>query len=261
MPFTFAHPAAVLPLARPLGRWGCMSALVIGSMAPDFSYFIPLDIDRGFSHSMQGIIGFGLPAGLLVYVLYHLLMKQPLLALLPASIAGKAASLLAPSPLWPPVSIGIVAINILLGACTHVAWDSFTHQADVMVLAIPALQQKLFDLGSYPIHVFKLLQHLSTAIGLLVVMLFVWRKWLAAPESSLPFQALSLSLRVVVLALLFLLPTVFGLYEGYLAFHSNDVWGLRRFVGATIMTALPVLFASTCCYCATWRVGSMLNTK
>jgi hypothetical protein len=27
------------------------------------------------------------------------------------------------------------------------------------------------------------------------------------------------------------------------------------------MTALPVLFASTCCYCATWRVGSMLNTK
>ncbi len=126
MPFTFAHPAAVLPLARPLGRWGCMSALVIGSMAPDFSYFIPLDIDRGFSHSMQGIIGFGLPAGLLVYVLYHLLMKQPLLALLPASIAGKAASLLAPSPLWPPVSIGIVAINILLGACTHVAWDSFT---------------------------------------------------------------------------------------------------------------------------------------
>ena len=35
MPFTFAHPAAVVPLLRPLGRYGVLSALVIGSIVPD----------------------------------------------------------------------------------------------------------------------------------------------------------------------------------------------------------------------------------
>jgi hypothetical protein len=258
MPFTFAHAAAVLPLARPLGRWGCMSALVIGSMAPDFSYFIPLNIDRDFSHSMRGIIGFGLPAGLIMYLLYHLLMKQPLVALLPAPHAGKAASVFSLTPLWPRLFIGIVAINILIGACTHVAWDSFTHQADVMVLAIPALQQKLFDLGSYPIHVYKLLQHSSTSLGLLVIGAYLWRKWRVATESPPAFQPLPLGLRLFVLCLLVLLPLGLGLYQGLLAFNSNDVWGLRRFVGASLFTALPTFFLALLAYCIAWRAWRVL---
>ncbi|MSQ59664.1 MAG: DUF4184 family protein [Betaproteobacteria bacterium] len=46
MPFTIAHPAAALPLLRPLRGFGVLSALVIGSMTPDFPYFLTGDLTR-----------------------------------------------------------------------------------------------------------------------------------------------------------------------------------------------------------------------
>ena len=42
MPFTLAHPAAVIPLCGILRRASVPSALIIGSMAPDLVYFVPL---------------------------------------------------------------------------------------------------------------------------------------------------------------------------------------------------------------------------
>jgi hypothetical protein len=52
MPFTLAHAAATVPLLRLLGSRGVFSALVIGSMAPDFAYFLPLGVRRGQSHGL-----------------------------------------------------------------------------------------------------------------------------------------------------------------------------------------------------------------
>lgn len=71
MPLTFAHPAAVLPTSRSLGRFGVLSALVIGSMAPDFVYFVPLGIHGSESHSIRGLIWFCVPSGMLVFFAYH----------------------------------------------------------------------------------------------------------------------------------------------------------------------------------------------
>lgn len=39
MPLTFAHPAAVLPFSRN-SKYVNFLALVLGSMAPDFEYFL-----------------------------------------------------------------------------------------------------------------------------------------------------------------------------------------------------------------------------
>ena len=65
MPFTLSHPAVVLPFAR----WKLiLSALVIGSMTPDFEYFIDIvtDHDVQIGHSISGIFLFCIPVGLLV---------------------------------------------------------------------------------------------------------------------------------------------------------------------------------------------------
>lgn len=43
MPFTFAHPAAVLPFAKKHSKHISVTALILGSMAPDFEYFYTLD--------------------------------------------------------------------------------------------------------------------------------------------------------------------------------------------------------------------------
>ena len=40
MPFTFSHPAAVLPLRLLPRHWFSLTGLVIGSMVPDFEYFL-----------------------------------------------------------------------------------------------------------------------------------------------------------------------------------------------------------------------------
>jgi hypothetical protein len=65
MPFSLAHPAAVIPIKKhTYGRHLILSALIVGSIVPDFGYLVPLDQFVGFSHSIWGTIAFGLPMGL-----------------------------------------------------------------------------------------------------------------------------------------------------------------------------------------------------
>ena len=127
MPFTFAHPAAAIPLARPLGRYGVMSALVIGSMTPDFWIFLPLPVTRGQTHSLAGLLWFCVPMGVLMYLLFHVALKHPLLSLLPAKYARRVAFHVAGQPRVPRVRPAGVLASLLVGSLTHVLWDGFTH--------------------------------------------------------------------------------------------------------------------------------------
>lgn len=52
MPFTLAHPAAAVPLRRRLGRYGTLSLLLIGSMARDLAYFLPVGVSRAQSPAL-----------------------------------------------------------------------------------------------------------------------------------------------------------------------------------------------------------------
>ena len=55
MPWTFAHPAAVLPL-RKIGRFRLpLAALVVVSIAPDFGYYSGQFRLGTFAHSVPGI--------------------------------------------------------------------------------------------------------------------------------------------------------------------------------------------------------------
>jgi len=104
MPYPFAHPAAVLPLIRPMGRFGVPSALVIGSMVPDAWYLVP-GLERADSHSAAGLLSFCLPVGLLVYIAFQL-------------FRGRSPSA-AP---WHAV-----VVSLLVGALTHLGWDGVAH--------------------------------------------------------------------------------------------------------------------------------------
>lgn len=120
MPYPFAHPAAVLPLARPMGRFAVPSALGIGSVVPDLWYFVPF-VERAHSHDPAGLVWFCLPLGLLVYALFHLVLKQPLIAL----VSPRLGAFTCPGlPLRPWSS---VVVSLLAGALTHVLWDELTH--------------------------------------------------------------------------------------------------------------------------------------
>jgi hypothetical protein len=72
MPLTTSHPAAVIALKR-LNL--DLSAMVIGSMTPDFVYFIPGCLPLSdYSHTISGILILGIPLGLAVLAIFQYLI-------------------------------------------------------------------------------------------------------------------------------------------------------------------------------------------
>src|SRR5512137_50649 len=116
MPFTLAHPAAAVPLAR---KGLVLSALVVGSMSPDFGYFLHLGTDRRVDHSMPFVLFLGVPMSLAVLWAYHIILKRPLLSLLPAAHQQRLVSLAAGFTFAPVSRFLLVALSTIAGALTH----------------------------------------------------------------------------------------------------------------------------------------------
>lgn len=179
MPFTLAHPAAIIPLCRCLRHPGAVSALIIGSMAPDFVYWLPVPIYRETSHTIPALFSFCLPAGFSVFLLYHILIKHPIVALLPRTISMRLPP---PPPLsWHPRHIALVFLAVLLGAITHIAWDAFTHYNTPMTRLLPFLEAPLMTGNGYVIRVYKVLQHGSTVVGFGVLAVVGWHWYRRTP--------------------------------------------------------------------------------
>jgi hypothetical protein len=83
MPFTFSHPAIVIPLAAKKIRLSA-TGLIVGSMAPDFEYFIRMKNVSRYSHTAMGLFWFDLPLALLLCFIYHLIVRNSLFDNLPA---------------------------------------------------------------------------------------------------------------------------------------------------------------------------------
>ena len=171
MPFTLAHPAAVLPL-RGL-RYLRMAPLIVGAMVPDLPYYLPGGIARyvpvthAFAHSftVDLALGYALLASLVV-------LQRPLTALL--SARARALCLRALLPFHRPFEWAFAAPAILLGVWTHLLWDSVTHGDGWMVHRVQALRAPLV-IGPYEGTVFHALQYLSSAAGLCVLVLWYGR--------------------------------------------------------------------------------------
>lgn len=178
LPFTLSHAAAVLPAVRGdgSGRGRLVPAvLVAGSFAPDLTYYaasvVPGAMEFGdFTHSFTGVLTFDvLVAWTLVGV--WLVLREPLVALLPRARQGRLAVLLRcgttrrePTParaLWWYVSA-------VVGALTHVVWDAFTHHDRWGVRLLPALDR---DIGGTPL--FQYAQYGTSMAAAVVIVVFV----------------------------------------------------------------------------------------
>lgn len=176
MPFTFAHPAAVLWCAR----WHAsvpFSAFVIGSMSPDFEYFLRLRLLSFYSHSALGIVTFCLPTGLLVYGLYRWVIAPALIRNLPRAVRARIA---VEPRVGKPIRRGLfIAVAIMFGAATHILWDGFTHGNGYFVMGSPTLESRILGLPLY-----KFLQHGSTFLGFGVMALWFWRQPRVRPTAA-----------------------------------------------------------------------------
>jgi hypothetical protein len=180
MPWTFAHPAAVLPLRRFCPAPLDFSALVIGSMVPDLGYYLYSNLAR-MAHSFLGSILVCIPAGLALWIIFNLLRK-PLCFVLPQPHRGALAAFAATPLSLRPRALIAAAVSVLLGAWTHIVWDSFTHNT-WLVKQLPFLRESVFRVSTVEFPWYVLLQHVSTAVGA-TILIAAYCSWLRLHRGS-----------------------------------------------------------------------------
>ncbi|GAA1912173.1 DUF4184 family protein [Nocardioides hwasunensis] len=128
MPFTLVHPAAVLPLSRgPL----VASALVCGAMAPDLPYYVSLqwiggDYNLTLTHDSTSLLWLDPAIGLVLFAVFHALVRRPTLALLPRAAAARMRWTHLRGARSLPALACWVVVSLVIGAATHLAWDALT---------------------------------------------------------------------------------------------------------------------------------------
>lgn len=175
MPFTFSHPALVLPLTYLPRKWFSLTGLVIGSMTPDFEYFLRMKVVSTYSHTLSGVFWFDLPLGILLAFIFHDIVRNKLFENLPVFLKSRVIVFSHFS--WDSYfrqNWFVVIISIIIGALSHLFWDSFTHETGFFVQAIPSLENEVNFLG-YQLAIFRIVQHGSTIIGGLIVAFAIMR--------------------------------------------------------------------------------------
>lgn len=175
MPFTFSHPAIVLPLTFFSKKWFSLTGLVIGSLTPDFEYFLRMRIKSNYSHTLDGLFWFDLPLGLLLAFIFHDIIRNSLFDNLPTFFKSRFSAFRQFE--WNrhfKKNWFVVVISILIGAASHVFWDSFTHEHGYFVQTIPMLTNTI-DIFGRQVPILKILQHSSTIIGGLVIAFAVYK--------------------------------------------------------------------------------------
>ena len=171
MPFTFSHPAIVLPAAYLPKKYYSLSALVMGSMAPDFEYFIRMKGFSRYSHTWTGLFWFDVPLSIVLLFIYHNLVRNTLIENLPFSFNVRLSAFRNFN--WNKYfqeNIVTVFISLVIGVASHLVWDDFTHNGGYFVRIIPFLSGYV-DLFNHRISIADILQYGCSIIGGLVVVI------------------------------------------------------------------------------------------
>ncbi|MFE7899605.1 DUF4184 family protein [Streptomyces sp. NPDC057424] len=186
MPFTLSHAAAVLPAVRAdgTGRGPLVPAvLVAGSFAPDMTYYAASVLSGAMefgdvTHSFPGVFTVDVLIAWALVGLW-LLVREPLVALLPRARQGRVAALLrcgAPRARVRPSLVARWYVSAVLGASTHVVWDAFTHLDRWGMRLFPVLGR---EVAGSPLYWY--LQYGGSAVAAVVIAVFVAHALRRAP--------------------------------------------------------------------------------
>jgi hypothetical protein len=253
MPWTFAHPAAVLPL-RPVKHLS-FGALIVGSIAPDIGYYFGRFDLAVFAHTLRGLVTICLPTGFALIILVRIL-HRPVACVLPGPHRQALLSLPQMPRLTSPMMLWRVSLSVMIGAATHLVWDSFTHGTGYLVATLAVLRVPVFVLGTRSVPLFEVLQHASTALGagVLVVAYVRWRRNVdpdsAAPSHLSDRRRYGLLGALAVIALATALPVAY--FVSTRSGHTNVALFVVRYV-ICCTTVFAVTLAVASLWVARWH--------
>lgn len=234
MPFTFAHPAIILPLDNLKTRWFSLTGLIAGAVVPDFEYFIRMHISSIYSHTIAGLFWFDIPLSVLLAFLFHNIVRNNLFDNLSAVLSKR----LSPYKTfnwnsyfkkhWP-----VVLLSVFIGACSHLFLDAFTHPAGYFVRLLPGMFNKTI-VAAVPFY--KILQHSFTLISALYIIYYFRRIPVAHYDNqpSSKYRALVAGFTAIITALRF------WIMPDYRVIANVVVSVISAFLLAIII--VPVLF-------------------
>lgn len=165
MPFTFAHPAAIIPLLHKRFKgWFSATGLVIGSMAPDFESFVTFGKDKMHSHTWKGVFWYDMPMALAITFVFHWVVRASLVEHLPKNLRRRFEK-------WRDFDwtayfrkhFIVVIYSLFIGILTHMLFDAFTH----LNMSYPDSIRSRLMFGRWRVYI--LLQYAFSVIGLYVV--------------------------------------------------------------------------------------------
>ena len=247
MPFTVSHAAAVLPLYRLSKHKLPLTALMVGSMAPDFGYFFSHEASRALTHSFTGLFIFALPMGLFVWLFYVAFLEKATITLLSDRWHTRFAHTDAIT--WSLIARASIAI--VLGAVTHILWDAFTHRGTFVTDALPAL------LGATPgfpwLPIYHLLHALSSVAGLVILVRWARHQHRLPAKSLIRPYKIRERVRVGALWLLLVASLLAGLLDWLPYAHAR--YDAQFFFAA--VGSMSGFFIAWCCI----AVGMWINAR
>ena len=183
---------------------------------------------------LAGLFWFDIPLGLLLVFIYQRHVKNELIDHLPISLNRRFIKYKYVANSTLSISgFAVIAASVAIGALSHMFWDGFTHPTGYFVNNIQTLSATI-NLGGHHLHLYKVLQHGSTFVGIAFIITTIWflPKGNNSQSSSLKLYWLSV-LSIMVLTIIIRLLTGIGMRE-----YSNLI------VTAMSGSMLGILFAS-----------------
>lgn len=228
MPFTLAHPAVVIFSKNKNFN---LLGLILGSMAPDFIYFLLFNPSSNLGHTILGFVIFNLPICFLLNYLILKFIKNPFIINLPSKICNYYTYLIHYDFNFKSTKdIFVFTYSCIVGMLTHILWDAFTHKTGYFVVNINLLKESIHILG-YQVPFFKLLQHGSTLLGFFVILYYFYtirrysNKYIRSNKFQYHLTAISIQILIIILSYLifknfgigrFVVTFINGLFLGYL---------------------------------------------
>lgn len=220
MPLTIAHPAVVIPLKK-VGL--PLSALIIGSVVPDFEFFLRISSTRVIAHTFPGVFLFCLPVGLMLYFLFHLIIKKPLLSLLPSAHQSRILHNSKPLRIFPLCHFFKIISALLLGIFSHLLLDSITHENSFFTARLPFLSYSFLIAPFGSIKIYFLLQQFFSIAGIAIVILWYinWYKNSSVKKNTL--YVINRKSKTIILILIIIFTIATAATAGPLiAFFKHD---------------------------------------